>query len=405
MMKGAAPLVLALALIGCASSPDPIEPPAPLTEYEPAWQVDPAWQAQLGSGAAGQHLRLGPAGDGAYVYAADRHGLVRSYLADTGRRVWSTHLEIALGTGPVEAGELLLLGGDAEVIALDKTNGQLRWRAAVGSEVIAEPVRSGNVVVTRTVDGVLYGLNAGDGRRLWRSQEQAVPLLSLRGEGAPVVAGEVVVAGFANGRVAAYALSDGRLLWETPIAVARGRTELERLADVDGRLVVGEGAVFAVGFQGRIAAVALANGRLAWSREMSSYQGLAAAAGELYVSDAEGNVWALAQNNGGTLWRQTALRGRGLTAPVVQGKAIVVGDYDGYLHWLARDDGHFLARTRVQNPAEAFPLPDAYDDPLRDVPERHDLLAAPVVAADRVFAADRRGALSVFRVATKDAQR
>jgi len=355
-------------------------------------------------GTAGQYLRLAPAEDG-YVYVATRHGVVRAFVPETGQPRWSQDLKVPLGTGPAPAGELLLLGGDAEVIALERASGALRWRAAVGSEVIAEPVRSGEVIVARTVDGALYGLAAADGRRLWRSQEQVVPLLSLRGEGAPVIAGELVVAGFANGRVAAFGLSDGRLVWETPIGVPRGRTELERLADVDGRIIVQEGAVFAVGFQGRIAALALATGRMAWSREMSSYQGIAAAGNELYVSDAEGHVWALTQGNGGTLWRQAALRGRTLSAPVIQGNTVIVGDYDGYLHWLSREDGHFLARTRVQNPLEAFPISDTHDDPLRDVPEARHLFATPVVSGDRVFALDRRGALTALRVVPKDVQR
>jgi outer membrane protein assembly factor BamB len=390
---------MALVLAGCAGSPSPVIPPAPLADFDTALDVKQAWAQRIGGGAAGHFLQLGPAYDGGMVFAASRRGVVSAHDTHTGKRLWHVDLAAPLSSGPGVGGDLLLMGGKAEIFALQRGNGEVRWHARVSSESLGSPVRAGDVVVARTVDGAVYGLAAADGRQLWRVQ-QTVPLLSLRGQATPLIAGEAVIVGFANGRVAAYALRDGSLLWETTVVVPRGRTELERLADIDGNLALGDGVLFVAGYQGRVGAIALANGRPLWSREISSYQGLAVAGREVFVSDDEGNVWALAQQNGGTLWRQDGLRGRQLSAPVVQGDAILVGDYDGYLHWIAREDGRFLARAQVRDPHELFPVPQAYDDPLRDIVEEQQVIAAPAVGDDQVFAYDKRGVLGAFRVST-----
>lgn len=396
-MKRVASLLAVLILGGCAGSPSPVIPPSPLTEFEPSLRVEQPWARRIGMGAGGQFLQLGPVYDGGQVFVANRRGVVSAHMAATGDRLWRTELPGNLSSGPQVAGDLVLLGGTAEIIALQRSDGSVRWRAEVSSESLGSPVRAGSVVVARTVDGAVYGLSAEDGRRLWRVQ-QSVPLLSLRGQSAPLIVANAAIVGFANGRVAAYDLRDGTLLWETAVVVPRGRTELERLADVDGRLALGEGVVFAAGYQGRVAAIALANGRPLWSRDISSWQGVAVAGREVFVSDDEGNVWALAQQNGATLWRQSALRGRQLSAPVVQDDAVVVGDYDGWVHWLSREDGRFLARARLLDPDEWFPVPQEYDDPLRDVKEDHHVIAPPVVGGAMVFVYDKRGALGAFRV-------
>lgn len=398
-MKRVASLLMALAIAGCAGSPSPVVPPTPLAEFKPALRVEQSWARRIGAGAAGHFLQLGPAYDRGHVMVASRRGAVSAHAAETGERLWRNDLNVPLSSGPGIAGDLVLLGGKAEIIALQRGDGTLRWRVPVSSESLGDPVRAGDIVVVRTIDGAVYGLAAQDGRRLWRVQ-QAVPLLSLRGQSSPLIAGDAAIVGFANGRVAAYGLRDGALLWETTVVVPRGRTELERLADIDGQLALGEGVIFVAGYQGRVGAIALANGRPLWSRDISSYQGLTTAGREVFVSDAEGNVWALAQQNGATMWRQDALRGRQLSAPVVQGDAIVVGDFDGHLHWIAREDGRFLARQRVQDPHELFPVSQDYDDPLRDFREERHVIAAPVVGDELVFAYDKRGALGAFRVST-----
>lgn len=387
--------LLLLAACSGGSSRLVLEPPAPLTKFEATFKVEARWARQLGKGVDKHFIALTPLVERERVYAANRKGRVEAFELDSGTRLWRRDLDAAIHGGVGDGGELVLFGGDAEVIALDKRDGQVRWRAVVSSEVLAAPRRGGDVVVARTVDGALFGLDAADGRQLWR-YSQPVPLLSLRGVGEPHIEGGIVVAGFDNGRVAAVSLQDGRPLWETALALPRGRTELERMVDVDAGLVVRDGVVYAAGYQGRIAALTLDSGRLLWTREFSTWSGLAVAGSELYVSDAEGQLWALARSNGGTLWKQDALRGRVLSAPAVQGGTVVVADFEGYLHWLTREDGALAARARVEDWETLYPVPSYYPDNGYRVDR--GVLAPPQVFDDHVVAMDKRGALNTMRV-------
>ncbi len=391
----AAGAVLLLGACSSSSSLLSVEPPATLTDFKPTFVVRTEWAQQVGEGVGRHFTMLTPLVDHDHIYAADRGGRVDAFTLESGSSVWRRSLETAVSAGVGDGGDLLLLGGDAEVMALAKSDGRLSWRAQVSSEVLAAPVRGGDVVVVRTVDGGMYGLDAGDGHRLWR-YSQDVPLLSLRGVGEPQIRGGIVVAGFANGHVVALTLQDGRVIWEAALAVARGRTELERMVDVDARLVVDQGVVFAASYQGRIAALTLDSGRLLWTRDFSTYSGIAADGRDLYVSDADGNLWALDRSNGATQWKQGVLHGRALSAPVVQGGAVVVADYEGYLHWLSREDGSLAARSRVIEFAAQFPSMDEQGP----TPFKEDraVLAAPQVQDDWVVAMDKRGAIDAFKV-------
>lgn len=390
-------IVAILLLAACGGSPSRLElnPPAELSAFTPQLRVETRWARQLGQGVGKHMIALPPLVERDRIYAANRKGRVESFELESGASLWRSELEAAINGGPGDGGDVLLFGGDAEVIALDKRDGTLRWRAPVSSEVLAAPQRSGNVVVVRSVDGALFGLDASDGRRLWR-YSQPVPLLSLRGVGEPQIEGAIVVAGFDNGRLVAVSLQDGHPLWEVTLAVPRGRTELERLVDVDARLMVRDGVVYAAGYQGRMAALTLDSGRLLWTREFSTWSGLAVAGREIYATDAEGSVWALARSNGGTLWKQTALRGRALSAPAVQGGAVVVADFEGYVHWLAREEGSLLARVRVEDWEALYPVPSYW--PHNGYREDRAVLAVPQVRDDYVYVMDKRGTLNAFRV-------
>lgn len=397
MMRIPVVAVAILLLSACGSSPSrlALEPPAVLADFTPELGVEARWARQLGKGVDKHFIALTPLVERDRIYAANRKGLVEAFELESGARLWRNDLAAAINGGPGDGGDMLLIGGDAEVIALDKRDGQVRWRSAVSSEVLAAPQRGGNVVVVRSVDGALFGLDAGNGRRLWR-YSQPVPLLSLRGVGEPHIEGGMVIAGFDNGRLVAVSLQDGLPLWEAALAIPRGRTELERLVDVDARLMVRDGVVYAAGYQGRIAALTLDSGRLLWTRDFSTWSGLAIAGRDLYVTDIEGNLWAMARSNGGTLWKQGALRGRAPSAPAVQGGALVVADFAGYVHWLSREDGTMLARMRVEDSEALYPIPSYY--PPNGYREDRAVLAAPQVLDDHVYVMDKRGTLNALRV-------
>lgn len=335
----------ALMLGGCASRSVQV-PPAPLPQFEAAFDVREAWSADAGARAE-DYLGLVPRAEEGVVYVATARGRVSAYDAESGRHVWETDLATGLGGG-VGLGEDRVTVGTrkGQVIALARDTGREVWRARVSSEVLAPPVAGGGYVIAQTVDGRVHAFAAEDGKRLW-VYERSEPGLSLRGIGTPVLLADAVLAGFASGRLVALALDDGTLLWEVPVSQPRGRNEIERLVDVDASALVFPDAIYAATYQGRLTAINPRSGNVIWSRELSTYTGLASDGLHVYVTDELGHVIAFARETGAVVWRQEGLRGRRLNAPITYGGYVVVADFEGYVHWLAADDGRFLARHRA----------------------------------------------------------
>lgn len=340
------PLCLLALAAGCSKEKD-VDPPAELVEFQPALNVARAWSAGTKGGDDVLRLGLRPALDGGRAYVAGRGGDVQALDLATGRAVWRAAVEVELAGGPAVGEGLVAVGSSGgEVLALDAGTGALRWRVTVGGEVLAAPAIAGGLVVVRTVSGLLYGLRAADGSEAW-NYAQPVPRLSLRGNGPPVVSGDMVLAGFDNGRVVAVSLAEGELLWNTTVAPAKGRTEIERLVDIDSPVRVFGQDVFVVSFQGRVAMLARDSGQIWWGRELSSYRGLAADDDRLYVTTSDSTVVALRRRDGTEVWRQDQLLRRGLTAPAISGGALVVADFDGYVHWLDIESGRLLGRAKA----------------------------------------------------------
>lgn len=341
----------------CGGDRDVTEPPAELQSFDERIEVRRLWSTRIGG--SDERLRLGltPATDGARVYVGSHDGQAFSFDAQTGRRQWATRTDLPLSAGPAYGDGIVAFGTtDGDLIALDAETGEERWRRAVGAEVLAPPAVGIQVVALRTVDGRLRGYSSIDGRELW-SVEQTVPALTMRGNTAPFVAGTAVVTGFDNGRLGAYELSNGDPLWEIIVAAPTGRTEVERLVDISAGLQVVGNDVFAVGYHGRAVGIALETGLVLWQQELSSYSGLGVDVGSVYVTDEFSELVALERNAGTPRWRQDALRLRDVTAPTAYGNSIVVGDFEGYLHWLDPRDGSFLARERVASkPITGAPL-------------------------------------------------
>lgn len=344
--------VLVMALSACALSRDETgEVPAELVDFEPAFRMDKVWSHGLGGDSSNLRLGLLPVSDSARIYAAGRNGEVVALNQSNGKLIWRKKTGLLLSAGPGLGENVLALGSsDGDLIALDKNSGDILWQKQVSSEIVAPPLVARGVVVVRTVDGFLRGLSAENGEQNWQLQFE-VPRLSLRGNAAPIMYGTVVVAGFDNGKVAAVSAANGAVAWQATLAQPRGRTELERLVDVDARPVQVGDDLFLVGYQGRVVLVRPASGQLVWSQDMSSYSGMAADWNHLFVSDADSEVVALDRTNGVEVWRNKSLRARALTAPAVFGDSVVVGDLQGYLHFLSRDTGELQARIRVGDEA------------------------------------------------------
>jgi outer membrane protein assembly factor BamB len=358
------PLSFAALLLaaGCSKDKD-VEPPATLVNFPNTLPVKKLWSEGVGGGKKQIKLRLGlgPAIDNGIVFAASHKGEIVAVALDTGRNVWVKKLKVPISAGPA-AGSGIVVAGSSKgaVIALDGATGRQLWRAQINSELLSSPAISEKVVVIRSVDGRLHGLDTHSGTELW-SVEQQVPRLSLRGTAIPIVAKEVAISGFDNGKVMAVSLNTGDTIWDTALASPHGRTELDRLVDIDSAVrVVGEN-VFAAGFQGRTAMLALDSGQLWWSHDMSSYRGLAVDADNLYVTQSDGTVVAMRQRDGAELWRNDKIRRRGLSTPIVTGTAIAIADFQGYIHWLDKNTGVLVARQRIAKQRVSNP-PAGADD-------------------------------------------
>ncbi len=345
------PLVLLGLTILCTacslSKEETNEPPSELVEFESSIKVKQLWQQKIGDGWENLRLGLVPADDGTYVYAAAHDGQVLSINLDRGRSRWRVKTKLPLAAGPAVSGNTVVLGSsDGDVIALDATDGSELWRLNIGGEVLASPVITRGLAVVRTVNGRVKALDLKTGVERWEAEFE-LPRLTLRGNSPPVVSGDLVITGTDNGKVVALNANDGSTVWESILSLPSGRTDLELLADVDAAIkVIGE-RLFVVGYQGRVGMLSRDSGQVLWSNELSSYAGMGTDWNRLYITDSDSEVVALDQNTGSTLWRQDAMRARWLTAPTSLGRNVVVGDFEGYLHWLDGDTGNFAARTRV----------------------------------------------------------
>jgi outer membrane protein assembly factor BamB len=344
------PLSLAALLIaaGCSKDKD-VEPPAKLVDFPATLPVKKLWGEGVGGGKKQTVLRLGlgPALDNGIVFAASHKGEVLATAVDSGRKVWAKNLKLPISGGPGAGFGMVVFGtSKGAIVALDGSTGRELWRTRVNSELLSEPAISETMVVLRSVDGHLHGLDAHTGKEIW-SVEQQVPRLSLRGTAAPIISKEMAISGFDNGKVMAVSLSTGDTIWDVALAAPHGRTELDRLIDVDSAVRVVGDNVFATGFQGRTAMLALDSGQLWWGHDMSSYRGLAVDADNLYVTQSDGIVVAMRQRDGSELWRTEKLKLRRLSAPVLTSTAVAVADFQGYIHWLDKTNGELVARVRI----------------------------------------------------------
>ena len=364
-------------LTGLFEEKDTSEPPRALSKFSSSVSVRQLWSSQIGSNSKKLYVKLQPAVDGDRVYAAGIKGNVSAYDVKSGRLLWQTDTAARLRGGPGVGSGLVLIGtADAELIALDAQTGKEKWRALASSEILAAPSAADGVAVARSIDGRIFGFSAEDGKRLW-IHDSSVPVLTLRGTSAAVLFSGGVIAGLANGKMIALRLKDGALIWETRIAIPRGRSELERIVDIDADPIVADGVIHVATYQGNVATIALENGRGLWNRKMSTHAGIGADVKSLYVTDANSEIWSLERRSGSSFWKNDKLRARKVTAPVAVGEYVVVGDLAGYVHFLKRDSGAFAARINVG---------------------KSPIIAAPVVSGNTVFVSNSAGQLTAIRV-------
>ncbi len=374
---------VSLLLSGCStiggwfSSAEQKREPSELKTLSATLPVRTLWSVDVGVGVGEEFFKLSPTLHQDVIYAVGREGRVSAINASTGGVKWSVDLDLPISAGAGVGDGIVLVGTDgAELVALSMIDGSEKWRTRASSGLLSAPAVKGGIAAVRTLDGNVSGYEVTAGGRNW-VYPRRVPALTLRGTSAPIAYGDKVLSASDSGRLTLLDLRTGSPLWEKNIAAAKGRTELERIVDIDGDPVVIENTVYVVSFQGKVAGLNVHRGRAIWARDMSSYVGLDADSNQVYVTNDESDVLGLDSSSGESLWKQTDLHYRQLTRPVSVGSFVAVGDFEGYIHWLSKADGGIVARTQVDSSG---------------------VLASPVSDGNVLYVVDRGGRLSALSV-------
>ncbi|MCW8806481.1 MAG: outer membrane protein assembly factor BamB [Rhodanobacter sp.] len=389
-------LISLMALTGCHTfKKENVQPPTPLAkDFKPTVQVTKVWSTKVGGGAGRSGVRLRPAVVDGVLYADSTDGTLAAIDAASGKTRWSkssrTHgwfgwgdkkrKDAAYAGGPAVAGDLLAVGTlDGHIYGVNAKDGSPRWEVELDAEVLTAPAVVGDLVVVRTEDGRVYGLDGASGKKRWIYDQGTVPLLSVRGNGPMLVANGVVFFGSDDGKLVALRMDTGAKLWEQKLASGEGRTEIERLNDADGAILLEGSTLYAAAYHGNLLAVDGPSGRPLWAHPFSTFDSLALSGNALYGVNDDSQVWAFDKTGGSDIWKSDALKYRWLTGPAVQGNYVVVGDMYGYVHWLQTGDGALAARERLSRKA---------------------IRAQPLVVGDTVYVEDVKGHIGAYRLSS-----
>ncbi|MEN5425473.1 outer membrane protein assembly factor BamB [Stenotrophomonas pennii] len=365
--------MLGMALSGCSTvkgwfagkdaEAKKLQEPVELVKFDATVKVDKLWTVNLGKGEERIGVRQGPAVADGRVFAAAITGGVHAIDLQTGKKVWTYEPakekkkpKLRLSGGPGVGEGLVVIGTlDGQVIALDAADGTEKWRAKVPGEVISAPAVGQGMVFVRSNDGRITSFDATNGTQRWFNPRE-LPMLTVRGN-APVVQGPgVVFVGNDDGTLAALGAADGRTLWDQVVGNPEGRTELDRMADVDGAPVLEGNTLYASSFKNQTIAIEGPTGRPLWTRDHGGAGGVTLSSSYVIVTDNQGGVFGLDKQSGAASWSQTGLARRQLTGPALQGDYVVVGDFDGYVHWLQQSDGAMAARAKTGGTVKAQPI-------------------------------------------------
>ena len=361
--KVLAVLILSSTLFSCSSTDeeDTSDLPAELTELDEKFTPKVLWEVSVGDGSEDYFSRLKPIVAYSKVYSASRAGDLIAFDQKAGKVLWQTDLSdinhersfwdsrasALLAGGPVAGLNKVFIGSEnGKIYALDAQTGKLSWEASIKGEIINAPAIESGVVVVNSASGIMKAFNADNGEEIWKI-EQDVPALTLRGISAPVIASGGVLIGTGKGGVDVYLLNNGQQGWSTDIGEPTGSTELERVIDVDSAPVVFGDKVYAISSRGNLAAIELKSGRILWKRQYSSYRQISIYRNTIFLTNTRGHVYAINRVNGIERWSNLALANRGVSGPAVIDDYIVVGDFEGYLHWLNQETGEIVARHKI----------------------------------------------------------
>ncbi|MEN1728807.1 MAG: outer membrane protein assembly factor BamB [Pseudomonadota bacterium] len=364
-------------LTGWFSSDDDVLPPAELVDFSPTITFNKRWSVNAGDG---QDERLGvvrPFHADGEIWVADHEGQISAFAADSGREIRRFETDLSLSGGPAVYDDLVLVGTfNGQLVALDRETGSERWRARLSSELLSFPVLHDGIVVARCIDGRTFGFDRADGTRLWVF-DRSIPLLTLRGNSDPLARAGQIYLGYDDGTVVGLDVATGGLNWEQRVSIPEGRTELERLADIDGPMAIVGTDLYVTTYAGRLASLAGESGRILWVKDLASFSGLSLQRTQLAAVDSDDTIWMVDRRNGSTLWSDERLVRRELTRPAFLGDIVTVVDFEGYLHGFNAEDGSYAGRVRATRERPA---------------------AAPLVVGNTLYLLDQNGTLSAWSV-------
>ncbi|MDH5432741.1 MAG: outer membrane protein assembly factor BamB [Gammaproteobacteria bacterium] len=341
-------LFVSVFFAGCADEDD-IYMPNPLVDLDNQFDTDVIWSTSIGDGSIDKTVKLEPVYSDGKIFVADNSGVVAAVDPKNGKLLWETDLETEIGGGPAVLGDILAVGAQqGEVIVLDATSGKVKWRKELPSEIISKPAIGEGHVVVNSVDGKTTALSAENGERKW-VYDQTIPSLTLRGNSSPVIVGGGVISGFSNGKLVVFILQNGIVAWEKLISAPIGRSEIQRLVDIDIQPQVYGEHIYVASYNGNLADINARSGEVFWQRELSTYQEISVTDLLLLVTHDNSHVSAVNRGNGVTIWTEKSLYRRILTTPVLVGDYVVVADFEGYLHWLSKKDGQVLSREEIDS--------------------------------------------------------
>lgn len=365
-------------LAGCSSvkslfSPDQRHPPAALVDFKSTMAVRSVWSSSIGSA---KNFTFSPALSGNILFTAAADGAIAKLDVATGRVLLRINAGVPLTAGVGSDGHTIAVAGEKGVVRAYDEQGNLRWKAQASSEVLSAPAVGEGLVIVRSVDNRIFAFDVSSGELRWTVQRN-VPSLMLRSAPGIVIADSKAYVALPGGRLLALALSNGGVRWEVAVGDPRGATELERLTDISGNPVVFGNDVCAVAYQGRVACFDANDGTARWAKNLSSDVGLAVDERFVFTADERGVVSAYSRESGQNVWRNDKLANRRLSTPVSFGRAVGVGDGQGYVHFLSREDGSFIARVNI---------------------DKSPIVTTPIVAGSNVIFQTQSGTVAAFGV-------
>ena len=385
--------ILSVFLSGCGSSPSPVLPPIKLTPIKTEMSFNEDWSGSFGEGVSDNYYFIEPVFYEDKVYSIDYRGALSAIEQKTGDVLWDVKLHQPISAGLTRINTSLYVGTSrGEVIALNIKDGKQLWKATVSSEIFAKPIQAGKFIIIKTVDGKITALEHSTGESKW-VYDRPVPALTLRGNSSPVLYEKTLIAGLDNGKLVGLSLDTGQEIWTVTISAPRGRTEIERMVDIDATPVINGENLYVVSYQGKIANIHIPSGKLIWTRDFSAYHGIAFNSTNIFITDSEGYIWSLDQGSGATVWKQDKLLRRSLTKPSLFKDTVAVADFNGFIHFLDSKDGHMKGRIHLGGSESDK---ETSDDFLFD--KSSNILIAPIAIKDSLYIFDRLGYIARYTI-------